>query len=59
MFSTRSLTALSYLISPTTLCRIVREKTQGLWNILFGSGYLEPRKLGKEWSQITKEFEDQ
>ena len=59
MLSARSLTACSYLISPTTLCRTVRETTQLLWNILFGKGYLDPLKSEKKWLQIAKEFEDQ
>ena len=58
MFSAPSLTASSYLISPTKLCPIVREATQVLWNILFGKGNLDHPKSGKEWLQIAKEFED-
>ena len=59
MLSAHSLTACSSLISPTTLCHIVRETTQLLWNILFEKGYLDPPESEKEWLQIAKEFEDQ
>ena len=59
MLSARSLTASSYLISPTTLCHIVRGTTQLLWNILFEKGYLDPPESEKECLQIAKEFEDQ
>ena len=50
--------ASSYRISPTTLCRIIRETTEVLWNILLEKGYLNSPNTEKEWLDIAIEFED-
>ena len=48
--------ASSYHVSPTTICRIIRETTQRIWDVLVQKGYLDAPNSEEQWLKIAKDF---
>ena len=39
--------AVSYRISPASICRIIKETTGAIWDVLLENGYLQPPRTSK------------
>ena len=50
--------AASYIMSKTSVSRIVKETTEVIWTELFKAGYLKVQSSEDEWRKIAEEFEE-
>ena len=53
----QSTISLSYLISETSVSRIIKETTDALWKVLSERGFIKAPSSEEEWVEIADQFE--